>query len=281
VDGNGALYGTLQGKTKEVINKFTVELPKKHRKGGQSSVRFGRLRVEKRHNYLRKVCEVAESVFLHNDKCTVTGLILAGSADFKNELEKTQMFDPRLAEKVIKVVDVCYGGENGFSQAVELSQDALENVRFVKERKSICRFFDEIATDTGMVCYGVDDTMKLVEAKSIARVLLFEDLPHLRLKMRHPLTDSTVYRYATPQKMEEQPTFEADGVALELEDSEPFVEWIAENYHSLGIELELVSDRSPEGTQFFKGFGGIAGFLRYKLDQELILGEAVEWTDDD
>lgn len=59
MDGQGALYATLQGNTKTVLNKFSVELPKKHGRGGQSSVRFARLRVEKRHNYLRKVCEVA------------------------------------------------------------------------------------------------------------------------------------------------------------------------------------------------------------------------------
>ena len=32
-----------------------VDLPKKHGRGGQSALRFARLRVEKRHNYVRKV----------------------------------------------------------------------------------------------------------------------------------------------------------------------------------------------------------------------------------
>lgn len=282
VDGNGSLYGTLQGRTKEVINRFTVELPKKHRKGGQSSVRFGRLRVEKRHNYLRKVCEVASNCFLINDRVTVTGIVLAGSADFKNELEKTQMFDPRLAEKVINVVDICYGGDNGFNQAIELSQDSLENVRFVKERKTISKFFDEIALDTGMVCYGVEDTMKLVDSGAICKVVLFEDLSHIRLTLQHPAKEDPVYRYLTPEKLADNPAFlDVDSTPLQLVTQEPFTEWITENYRTLGIELELVSDRSPEGTQFFKGFGGMAGYLRYKMDQELILGEGVEWTSDD
>lgn len=70
-----------------------MELPKKHGRGGQSSVRFARLRLEKRHNYLRKVAEMATSVFIENDRPNVTGLILAGSADFKNDLLKTDMFD--------------------------------------------------------------------------------------------------------------------------------------------------------------------------------------------
>lgn len=30
MDGNGALFGTLQGNTREILHKFTVDLPKKH-----------------------------------------------------------------------------------------------------------------------------------------------------------------------------------------------------------------------------------------------------------
>uniref|UniRef100_A0A1I7XPR0 Eukaryotic peptide chain release factor subunit 1 n=1 Tax=Heterorhabditis bacteriophora TaxID=37862 RepID=A0A1I7XPR0_HETBA len=30
MDGNGCLFGTLQGNTREVLHKFTVDLPKKH-----------------------------------------------------------------------------------------------------------------------------------------------------------------------------------------------------------------------------------------------------------
>jgi len=72
------------------------------------------LRVEKRHNYLRKVCEIATQVFITNDKPNVNGLVLAGCADFKTDLNGSDMFDPRLKPKVLKIVDVSYGGENGF-----------------------------------------------------------------------------------------------------------------------------------------------------------------------
>ena len=59
MDGHGCLYGKLQGNNREVLTRFNVDLPKKHGRGGQSSVRFARLRKEKRHNYVRKVCEIA------------------------------------------------------------------------------------------------------------------------------------------------------------------------------------------------------------------------------
>ncbi len=33
-----------------------------------------------------------------------------------------------------------------------------------------------------------------------------------------------------------------------------------------GANLEFVTSRSEEGAQFVKGFGGIGGLLRYKVD---------------
>ena len=92
------------------MHKFTVDLPKKHGRGGQSALRFARLRMEKRHNYVRKVAETAVQLFISNDKPNISGMILAGSADFKTELSQSDMFDPRLQGKIIKLVDVSYGG---------------------------------------------------------------------------------------------------------------------------------------------------------------------------
>lgn len=56
--------------------------------------------------------------FISDNKCIVTGIVLAGSADFKNDLNKTDMFDPRLQTKVVNIVDVSYGFENGLNQAI-------------------------------------------------------------------------------------------------------------------------------------------------------------------
>ena len=139
MDGQGTLFGSVSGNTRTVLHKFTVDLPKKHGRGGQSALRFVRLREEKRHNYVRKVAEVAVQNFITNDKVNVKGLILAGSADFKTDLAKSELFDPRLACKVISIVDVSYGGENGFNQAIELSAEALANVEYVFKKRNYWR----------------------------------------------------------------------------------------------------------------------------------------------
>lgn len=88
MDGSGYLFGTLSGNAREVLHKSNVDLPKKHGRGGQSALRFSRLRVESRHNYVKKTAEKAIELFIDRKTCkpNVTGLILAGSADLKADL---------------------------------------------------------------------------------------------------------------------------------------------------------------------------------------------------
>lgn len=49
------------------------------------------------------------------------------------------------------------------------------------------------------------------------------------------------------------------GVELELVECQPLLEWLANNYKSFGATLEIITDKSQEGSQFVRGFGGIGG----------------------
>ncbi|ANB14660.1 translation termination factor eRF1 [Sugiyamaella lignohabitans] len=282
MDGNGALFGTLSGNTREILHKFTVDLPKKHGRGGQSALRFARLRDEKRHNYVRKVAEVAVQNFITADKVNVTGLVLAGSADFKTELSQSDLFDNRLQAKVIKIVDVSYGGENGFNQAIELSAETLSNVKFIQEKKLINAYFDEISQDSGKFCYGVDDTLKALDMGACETVIVFENLNIMRLTLKSADGESTVVVHAAKDAPNKDHLLDKAGNELEVVEEKPLLEWLAENYQSFGATLEFVTDRSSEGAQFVRGFGGIGAILRYKVNFEQLVDESDdEYFDDD
>lgn len=334
MDGNGALFGTLQGNTREVLHKFTVDLPKKHGRGGQSALRFARLRMEKRHNYVRKVAETAVTLYIVNDKPNVAGLVLAGSADFKTELSQSDMFDPvsrnivkklnnenlsqilseyfvliydyyllfvlfqRLQGKVIKLVDVSYGGENGFNQAIELAAESLANVKFIQEKKLIGkwstmigieniiflkrvfkiyllmyyyylisgRYFEEISLDTGKYCFGVVDTLKALECGSVETLICWENLDIIRFVLKNHQSGEDTILHLTPEQEKDKTHFtdKATGVEYELVDSMPLLEWLANNYKNFGSTLEIITDRSQEGSQYVRGFGGIGGEMLQK-----------------
>lgn len=124
---------------------------------------------------------------------------MAGSADFKNDLNRTDMFDPRLQTKVVNIVDVSYGFENGLNQAIEKSAEALLNVKFMKEKALISDFFNHIALGDGMVVYGVQDTMKLIEAGAVGKIVCFEDLEYVRLKLKNSETGVISLVYCKPE----------------------------------------------------------------------------------
>lgn len=268
MDGNGSLFGTLSGNTREVLHKFTVDLPKKHGRGGQSALRFARLRLEKRHNYVRKVAEEAVRLFITNDKVNCAGLILAGSADFKTELGQSDMFDMRLQAKIIRVVDISYGGENGFNQAIELSAEALGNVKFIQEKKLIGKYFDEISQDTGKYCFGVVDTIKALEMGAVETLILWENLDTQRYVLQSTVPGETnPVLFMKPEQEKDRAQFlDSTGAEMEVIEKLAVIEWLANSYKTFGCQLEIVTDRSQEGSQFCSGFGGIGGLLRYRVD---------------
>jgi len=267
MDGNGCLFGTLTGNSREILHKFSVDLPKKHGRGGQSALRFARLRLEKRQNYVSKVAELSVQMFITNDKCNVSGIILAGSADFKNVLHQSDVFDGRLVAKVMKTVDVSYGGENGFNQAIELSAECLANVKFIQEKKLISQYFEQISQDTGKFCFGIEDTLKGLEMGAVETLIVYEDLPTMRYTLKNAQSgEETTVHLSKDQESDPSNFVASDGAELETVEKMELVEWFGNNYKNFGATLEFVTNRSQEGSQFVKGFGGVGGILRYKVD---------------
>ncbi|XP_010482029.1 PREDICTED: eukaryotic peptide chain release factor subunit 1-1-like [Camelina sativa] len=285
MDGNGTLFGTLSGNTREVLHKFSVDLPKKHGRGGQSALRFARLRMEKRHNYVRKTAELATQYFINpaTSQPNVSGLILAGSADFKTELSQSDMFDPRLAAKILNVVDVSYGGENGFNQAIELSAEILANVKFIQEKRLIGKYFEEISQDTGKYVFGVEDTLNALESGAIETLIVWENLDINRYVMKNSATGETVIKHLNKEQEANTENFKVvdSDLALDVEEKLSLLEWLANEYRRFGCALEFVTNKSQEGSQFCRGFGGIGGILRYQLDMTAFDSEDGQFDDDD
>lgn len=289
VDGNGALFGVLQGDTRTVVNHFTVDLPKKHGKGGQSSNRFARLRTEKRLIYTKKICEETTKAFVTDSRPNVDGLVLAGYADFKNNVVDNQFFDQRLKPIVLKVVDISYGGDAGFVQAINLAQDCFRNVRLVQEQRVIDRFYSQVTFDTGKFCSGVEHTMRNLHDKLVEALIVFDQLDYQIVELR--LKTPPKAGVALPNEKRHLKLKEVEGKTVWVErttgteyvivDYEPLIDWIGENYTTFNCELHLVTDKSPQGNQFVKGFGGIGALLKCKTELTQLYFSESEKSDDD
>lgn len=252
VDGNGCLCAAVASGVETILSKRTVELPKKHRRGGQSAARFGRLRQGARHQYVVKCCEQLKAAFLGGGaKLTVQGLVLAGCGDLKHELRKCAALDPRLERAIVEVVDVAHGGNAGLRQAIAMTAERVGSTDDVRLSRVLQRYFDTIAQEAGRATvtavYGVEVTLRVLE--------------------NYPGAAATV--------------LVEDGLERDGPDGRPLTDWLRERQKELGLEgIDYVKPNSEAGRQFCKSFQ-LGAVLRYplavsELEDEDLWGED-EW----
>ena len=104
-------------------------------------------------------------------------------------------------------------------------------------------FFEELAKDSGLVCYGFNDVIFALINGVINKLVLFEDL-----KVYYEIIDDQIIQ-------------KKDG-----SDEELLIDHLIDIANDHGAIIEFVSDSTSEGQQFVIGFGGIGGFLRYKIE---------------
>ena len=228
----------------------------------------------------QEVAELAVQCFITNNTVNVQGLVLGGSADFKAELNSSDLLDGRLKSKVIRIVDCSYGGENGFNQAIDLAADALSNVKFVQEKKLLENYFTQISLSTNKITYGLSDTLQALEAGAVESLIVFENLDIQRWTLQpSDQSKSHVVVYTAKDEEKDRTKFmdKDSGQEMDVVNQTALLEWLVEVYQNFGATLHFVSDRSSEGNQFARGFGGIGALLRYALNLE----QLAEVSDDE
>lgn len=75
------------------------------------------------------------------------------------------------------------------------------NVKFMKEKALISDFFDHIALGDNMVIYGVQDTMKLLESGAVGKIICYENLDYLRIKLRNTETGTISTIFVKPENV--------------------------------------------------------------------------------
>lgn len=156
------------------------------------------------------------------------------------------MLDKRLVPIIISVVDVSYGGENGLNEAITLSSDALSNVKFVAEKKLVSKFFEEIAQDTNMIVFGVEDSMKALEIGALETLMLFEELEITRYEIKNPVKGDTKILFLNPTQQKDSKYFKdaASGIDFDVIAEDNLAEWLCHNYTKYGATIEFITDKS-------------------------------------
>jgi peptide chain release factor subunit 1 len=120
---------------------------------------------------------------------------------------------------------------------------------------------------------------------AVQTLIVWDNLEMQRFELKHPTSGDTKIEVKWPDDVESgEFLVDGEGTTWDIVSQDDFLEWLAMNYKEFGTGLEFVTDRSQEGAQFVKGFGGIGGFLRWAVNfaelDEQMTGH-LDYDDDD
>ena len=103
---------------------------------------------------------------------------------------------------------------------------------------------------------------------AVETLIVWENLEVNRHVLINHATNETFVKHLTPEQEKDTSHFvdKDTGVELESQEKLSLLEWFANEYKRFGCQLEFVTNKSQEGSQFCRGFGGIGGILRYQVD---------------
>lgn len=265
IDKNEATIARLLGKKYEILGHFTSMVPGKTRAGGQSSVRFERLREEAMQDFFRKSAEKFNSYF-EPHLSRVKGVIIGGPGITKNYFLEKKVLHHELEKKIIGVVDTAYTDEGGIRELVHKSQELLKDTELVKERQILDKFLGEIAKD-GLATYGQTEVEKAIEEGRVSTLIISEDIPWIvfRTFCENCQTGEIIVAKEPDNFEEAKLRCSKCGSKIETIEEISYLDYLVEKAKSTGAQVRVISTETNEGKHFFEGFGGIAALLRYKI----------------
>ncbi len=225
-----------------------------------SAARFERLREEAGQEFYKRISEKANTAFVpYGEK--LQGIIVGGPGMTKNFFLEKDMLDYRIKGKVLGTIDTGYTDESGIRELVQKSDTLLKDTDLMKEKAIMTRFFAELGKN-GLAAYGENEVMKALELGQVEKVLVSEAIEWYVYHVKKNNGDER-YIIDKDQSFNEN-SFKGEE-QIEIVEEFEFIDYMVERAANTSAGIEIVSVETPEGEQFYKGFGGIGAMLRYKI----------------
>jgi peptide chain release factor subunit 1 len=265
IDSAKATIATLKGDTFNIIKSTKSGAAKKHRKGGQSSVRFARLREEAIDWFLKRVADDMKQIFIEDAAFDFKGVIIGGPGQIKDQIVKH--LDNRF-KKNLFLKDLGYGGDkSGISELVTASDDVLKGVAIMEEKQLVRRF--EQAYMEGKAEYGEKQVREKLLMGAVKILLISGGIDFIRVVVKcnnceyiveETLKPNEVENYIATQQKQQCPQCKA--LNWEIEQYDLVLE-LGDLAEKTSTRVEIISPQTEEGRKI-QSFGGVCGILRYK-----------------
>jgi len=263
--------GYVKGNHVEIVREFTSGIHSKHRAGGQSQKRFERLIEEGEKQFYRRISAEINELFLEMED--LRGIFIGGPGPSKEKFVNDESMDYRLREKILDVVDLGYGGSEGIRALIDKVKDKIQDVKYIREKQVMQRFMKEIANDTGMVTYGLEDVQKALSMGAVDTLILSEKLDTYKVKIECSNCGYIENRTTSEQNIinlessvQEESCPKCNSNTFNITDNISMIEELGGMANTMGTEIDIISSETEEGEMLHSTFGGIVAILRFKLN---------------
>ena len=260
IDTHEATIAFLRGKSINVVAKKTSHVPGKQRKGGQSSIRFSRIREEILFKFMKDFGEIANKIF--ESEKDVLGIIVGGPGQIKDDFVNGNFLSEAVKRKILGIRDTGYAGEDGLRELVERSSDILKEASVMKEKEILNKFFEHLKKDTRLVTYGFLEVEKALSLGAVDTLIVSEGFEFKAYAIK---CMSCGHEEEIVKRAEHAPTVcPKCGSQITPVEIDVFAK-LEELAKNTGAKFELVSRDTQEGAQFLQ-LGGIGAILRYVIE---------------
>lgn len=172
LDKSEATIAQISGKNIVIKDHIDSLVPGKTRAGGQSSVRFSRVRENLLILHLQKAAEHLRNTI---SGLQLKGIIVSGPGPIKEKFLNEGYLPNDIAKQVIGVVDTAYTEMQGIRETLERGKDLIQQAEITKELNLLKDFFVKLSKGKGEVVYGEEDTISALKQGNIQVVLMSED----------------------------------------------------------------------------------------------------------
>lgn len=151
-----------------------VDLPNKHKKGGQSQLRFSRLHDEKENVYIKKLGELVIKYYV-NSNTKYEKIIIAGSGDKKNLLANDELVQQYFKGKII------IQNTNDLNDQT-INKNLTECYKYfdidadTKNNNMITKIQNLLATDPDKLVFGTDDILNCLVNNELEMLITTEEI---------------------------------------------------------------------------------------------------------
>lgn len=177
--------GNLGNEYISIVHKFSSHIQGRCRRGGQSALRFDRLRDDSEAKYIKKAIEKLDCITSQN--CDM--YIIGGKANIKN------MFGQQLNIPILGYINTSVGLEQGLYETIDKSREIRDKYENKIEYESMEIFHKKMVENTDLLVFGVKECLKYINYGMIDTVIAGKNIKDRAKKRLQSASDQFSTKY--------------------------------------------------------------------------------------